>query len=1631
MSEPLSIGDLVDVPPIRTVIRLAEGTEQPEQIASSFVFTPEVFAHFSVLAEALASGKGQGYFLQGDFGSGKSHFLAALRAWASGSQGAGELARRHAGLGRLSATGARFLPAAISLVDHRASTDLESIVLEATARELGMDPGAWRSENRLDTFTRMLAAARAAGRSGVVLLIDELSEFLRSKPSPQTLNEDARTLQLLGEMAGSGPLWIVAAVQESIERTGDLSQAIVRKIKDRFPVKMALSTLHIKALLSERLVRLRPGAEEALYRIYERFRGQFPGFGSSFEEFRAVYPVHPKTISLLEGLGGLFSQHRGIVDFVHSRIAGDAARGIPSHLTRPASELLAPDSIYDHFSQRLAEFSAFHIYPRHIVPHLDDVIERTLANPDDRLLCRRVVRMLVLYRIHPTATPPSVAELAELASCSLDAHSPELNARFLAEAILDPVAASSRFLARTADPGGDPRKATYRIVTEDDPAKLLAARISRMAAEPVADDSRLLRAPLARLPESDAWPGKALLTEGMRRSVTWLGSERKAFLCFLSPGEEDATRERVGRECASDVDFAVVFSVGRTAFAAEHTAVWEVPVPQRQESLREFLASLLVAAELRPGNPAEAPLISEAQEQVNRRQAGACQAAMDAFYQGEYTSAGLRVEASVRQLRRFDRLLECAAEGLLEKRYPRFREVAPRRFPASARMYQQLLEEFIAPGSLSLNEARARSLGPAIDGLAFPLGLVEIKRSSYHFAPNITEHALLTFFFSLLRPASATRMDQVLERLQRDVFGLPRDTALFLVASLAIGGLIGVRRNGRSIPLEQLGLQTVEKADELLPGELIGSADRSTLLTECAFLAPASAEEAFGLRQQRDAWKEVIKLRDLASSLIADIRQRVTGVVEFSAFSAFDFKAFEAKLTGLEMLAREIKPSLGAKEGLERFLAAWRGTGLTADDMELLKGLGRFLSRGAEQFVFVAHYIRHPAVERAATMEPQLAALRDEIRALIGAPASGVLPDGGERLSTLFAHFRERYTAVYEGLHAEFHRAREPAKLSRQASRAVGALRLLASIDSLDRPPDLGRFLDALQPRAPQRCARHVSEELLRAAVCGCGFQPGDSPAIERIDRPEEQIERGLVSFVDGLLSPRVREAVAARAFALQDANPSVAKRLGELASSLARQTMSPAALIDLLDASLCHEIEQALAGRVPIVHLSLDELARKMVGRRLPAERIEAIVREWLADAGQEAGTAAGPAGLIAVEGGDIGGGDARAPGSPVDPLAWWRLLHPGLLRADPVRAEPSAEPTSMAAELEARYPSAGLLEEFRQARTDGLLRFVSREPLHTQAVRAAWLIIAERVLGGERLSTPARPESLLADPSEAAHVISRLRAVLRYEALREQAFPERLEARLCIDAIMSDPWSTDELQRAAERGLAGMEATGNQWLASLPPAAALSLQDNPVVLIMDGVSADLWLANADSLNRAAPGARWEWLRLEGKVATPDSLALQLGLKGDPLEVLSANGIPYVQYGGREENLAAALAGSLSAASSPGRPTVARIALVDRAAHRGELRLAAMTEAFASLLEQRLPGVVALCRSEGRPLVLAADHGLSLVGGRLTHGGGKSAEYVGGKSAEYVGGVFERAICRIVWTPAPPHPKGAPQKRS
>lgn len=1604
----MTINDIIEVPPVQTVVRLEEGRNSPKEIAASFVLTAEVRAHITVIAEALADGRGQGYFLQGDFGSGKSHFLAALYAWLSGTADAGDLS---ASFG----ASKRVLPAAVSLVDYRAETPLETVLLEAIERaaaEAGkeLSPGP-KEEDRKETFERVFTELEAAGFSGLVLLIDELSEFMRSKPNAGALNEDARTLQFLGEFTQNHPLWIIAAVQESIESTGDIARAIIRKIKDRYPVKLTLSTLHIRDLISRRLVRKKPGADDTVLAVYEEYRKQFPGFDCSFDEFRRLYPVHPDTIGLLDGLGDLFSQHRGIVDFVCSRIGGDRRRNIPSILDRPARELLGPDSIFDHFASRLAEFSAYNIYPRHIVPHLDREIDKHIANGEDRHIAKRIVRMLVLYRIHPTADIPNAGKLAELAACGLDA--PDLNARFITEALLDPLASVSRFLHKRQPAGENPALRVYEISVEEDSGKVLEARIEGLQKEISDDDSRLVSEALLGLPESDSWPGPALAREGLIKEVEWNLSRRRGFVRFLHP-EERVPADLSSRMTAGRCDFALLLTLketeGESGAETEAAAIWRVSLPEgreKRETLKEFLAVRLLRNELSPSSPADAPLIPQAAEKEERLKAAASQAALEALYAGQFVRPDIRVDAAVRQLKRFDGLLEAAAKEVLPLRYPRFREIAPRNYTPAPRMYQLLLENFVIPGTLPLRQAR--HYAAAIDGLADPLGLVEMKGGSYVFSPDISGHPLLVFFFELLRPSGAVPFSDVLDKLEHGDFGLPKDTALFLVASLAAGGVVTLRRSGRAVPLEYLNLNKLEQVDEVALGELIGERDRATLIGECGFLSFAEDLVSFGLRQQRDAWKEVASFKRKAEQLIAAVRNGLSQRTEYASFQGFPFTELEEKLKALEETVGEIRVSYTAKEGLEKFLAAWRSSGLSAEDIRMLKGLERFLQREAEKFIFMHHYLRHEAVEKTAGEHRQIAEIRLRMFELMEDPLRRVLPDEGAELEHLFTAFRERYVPLYTELHRDYYEALRPPALSKNAARALEVLKRLAGIESLDRPPGLDRFLRDFLSSAPARCGRQVREELMRSPVCGCGFLPGQAPAETRRENPEQEIDRYLSDYIGILRAPAVLEALGSYGYALRDMKPKTAAALDEFAAALRSGSMHPSSLVTAVNADLAGELAEALNGTVTLRRLDLRPLVTRLAGRRLPAEKILELVSEWLGPGGKgELIALESPAGTDPPAGTQEARGETTSPGG-VEWWARWRTaLFPSLGEGGGVHKEAPA-PADLEAELERRFPGEKLTKALRRLRTRELVDFIRFEPFHTGAVEAAYRILAEGVLTGdaETAALPFSeklPDAGHANPEKSTRIGERLLLLGRLRSVIDRSFPERLELRPFLEQLLDDPWSGPELREKAAALLKETAALGEEWLPTLPPIQPVNLDERALVLVIDGVPPDVWLGCMDRIEAFPGGLSEEWARLDTKALTVPATAELLGLEGDPLEALEAAEVPYLIPRGREEDNLLRLLDLHADKYGPDKTVVARLGTLDREAHTGGYKISDMTARLRRFLETKLPGLLDYCRRDNRELILTTDHGMSVENGALRHG---------------AGGVYERAVFRASWKPS------------
>lgn len=1645
MNRNLTIGDMIEVPEVQTVIRLEEGRTRSEAISRSFVFTEDVTAHLTVLADSLLQEQGRGFFLQGDFGSGKSHFLAALTACLSTRPGAETLSRQHQGLDRLKASGKKLLAVDISLIQYRATTSLEQIVVEAiearlTAagiptrltpraafldhlkklinseslaaafagqldirpeeidafvrehprrsyvegvrfmKELGVEAPESLVEERVETFERTINAIGQAGFDGLVLIMDELSEFFRSKPDARGLNDDARALQLLGELANTVPLWIIAAVQESIESTGDISQATLRKIRDRFPIKLVLSAVHIKSLIAGRLVKRRPGVENELLEIYQYLRRHFIAITCSYEDFLATYPIHPTTIALLDGLGDLFSQHRGIVDFVHSRLAGEPSRRIVGILDRPSFELLGPDSIYDHFARRIAEFSTFHVYPKHIIPHLDEIIDQNLSDTDERILAQRIIRILVLYNIHPTAELPTARELTELVSCTLSEHDPDLNVEYITETILAPLVQKSRFLVRHPAPSDAARDAAYEVLSQEDPSKTLDARVAARASEIPPDDSRLLLEPLAELPDSASWPGPATLQTGVLRQVNWRQSKRLAWVTGLSPGDEAALQNRIDQATSSaEWDFMFVISLTPVGLEIPHTAVWQVPLPPGPEEtavLREYLATRQISAELRPSNPAEAPLIQPIQGALDNLRPGAHQAALKAFYAGNFREPAMSIEPVVRQMRQFDRLLETAADVLLEDRYPGYGEIAPRRVRPNRMIYQRLIDEFVSPGSLKLRAAHERGLSEAIEGLAVPLGLAQLRTGTYVYAPDLEHHPLLAEVFALLNAAGQTRLAEVMHILATGRFGLPENTALFLLTALAHGGLITPLKDNRPLPLEFLRLHRIQTADALILGEVIGKRDRETLIRTCGFLSGSGDWKSFGLRQQREAWQELIKFRDQAQKTCDDLEKQLVEIAHFSAFEAFDLEAQRAKLETLRLLADEIKVSYSARNGLERFLRAWRESGLTVDDIEWLKMMRRFLGRESEHFVFVNHYLHHSAVTRADSEDHDLALLRADVIRILAQPerlikhAPGTAP-----LNEVFDQFRAAYVDYYTRQHTDHYHAFEQKPLSRHAGRAYALLKRLSAVEALDRPVGLADLFRQIEPPRTDFCRRNLAEELMRSPVCSCGFIPGQALQPVRPPDPESVIEMFLNQYLDILKAADVREAIEARAFAMRDAAPDTARHLRRLKRFLAGAPTSATALLDLLDEDTAAEISRALAGRILIEKRSLKDLVSRLGGRRLAPNQVQETVTQWISKADENA--------VIAVEDAELTLEAGQAS------FSWWPLMHPELYRE---QAGPGIR--DIEAALEREHPAARMRDMLTALNDNLLIRFICDEPFHIQAIRTAWRVLAERTLSAARWPEAADIYSRHADPETAGAVREALETLRRICELAAAPHPDKLRIRIPLSEIWLNPWTSRELRSQVFETVQAAAQRGDEWLATLPAMVPIDLSLNPLVLLIDGVSPDIWLETTERLEAAASAGRLAWHRLEVTPKTAPAVAGLFGFSGDALDELHARNIDYHQVKGDEVHGLADLLPDFAA----DKPTIIRIARIDEAAHAARLRLAQMPAEIAGFLNSELPHLLRIAAAQKRQVIVTTDHGLSLTQTGLSHG---------------TGGVFESAVFR------------------
>ncbi len=1169
-----TIRECVEVRTHPTVVRLED--LDAGWIVESYHLTGDVRRHLDALRNALGRDRGLGIFLIGPYGSGKSHFLAyAARLLRAGS---------------LREPAPQVVP--LSLLHFPAKTPLEEIVAGVLDLPLGRG-------DRRETWD---ALAKRHPR-GLVLLVDELSELLRSKPDARAFNEDVRFLQFVGERTAQHRLWLLAALQEQIEHAGELEYALYRKIKDRYPLRLLLTPTHVRDLLSECILVKKEGYDAAVAALWRRLCEALPGLPLDGEAMRACYPIHPATLELLEEVRDRFSQTRGAVDFVVTRLAGSAERGVPPFLDRAWGEFVTPEAIVDHFRDLLELQPEFLPISQRVLPHYRRQLPELFESRPQRELAARLIKLLVLLHLVPSREGLDAKEAATWLLVRASRLEPRKNVDIV-ERILRELADRGRYVARQGE--------RYHLDLQGDGGAALELSIERKRAELAGHGELLFEIVAPLLERAGAVPFSLPRESWESRVVRWHFHERPLAVYL---GRETPPPAPEGKTA-----IVVRLPWGEHAPVPGATTI----VPQRLEAGPD-LVELAALASLRD-QPFSREVLGRLTARLDDRLRLLASRLETAYAGASCTGPGGESETPPRIDPRggLASWLEGHALWILRRRYPSFERFAPLEGPLPRQAYLQLMRFALAH---DLTDEHAPELVQVVrEGYLVPMGLLERRDARGYAVPKaLDRHELVKLLRPLLDTQPVPRV--AYERLADPVYGLVPDQIHLLLVFLLIQGELDIVKGRRSYRELHETLSNPLQYDRLEPGRALSREEIRDLQQLCEGLRVRVPEQWTVLAQRRAARR----LAEIARERRAELGGFLTRL--------------EA-LDGAEKLAAEVRALLGCWGALDKgsdeldgfriFLEAIGSPSRFLGRVETIAGMPGRVDRLIGEAQRFKHLFGHPALAR--ERSPEVAAHIERL----GAPPGPDQPDDLEgwlaRADGAYADYKRGYARAHAAWWKEW--ADAPALRYRPPG--------VARSRHLELERELAE-LGELQARAvAQRCRGLVDLDF--QPLCPCGFDGDGAPfreAVARLEALRERIEAKARAFFQ---QEGVREKIAE----LVDAGVERGAALGRYLDGLA--PWPEIRDLDALDrqlagAAVVHELDLA-----PILELlcreawtregllaAVAEHLRSCPGERLRFARPDPGAREglalWCAERALRAGVPL-PDGLSAAEHAAIGRG-------------------------------------------------------------------------------------------------------------------------------------------------------------------------------------------------------------------------------------------------------------------------------------------------------------------------------------------------------------------------------------------------------
>lgn len=1190
-----------DVRACRDAFRAGNAISADEFVAGYLGHDERSRTALETALRALSARHGAAFFVNGAFGSGKSHLLGVL-ALLCEHAGVAAFGEAHPHLAALPKQFARRFVVAFSLDDYGADAwSLESAfwreVSTQWAREFNTElPFAFENVPRSEAFASWGEALREAGFDGACVFIDELSLFLSGRDN-EGVQRDAAFLQFLGERARRSPLWVFGATQKSIEHVGALPEYSLEQIRDRFST-LSLGLAHLPSLVERRLLtRLEPERIASLCRdtFAELARAQ-PELEFGPDEWERWYPFHPGALLLLESVAARFlSRTRSAALFC----VGEVERLLATNA--PATARIGTNALWDYARPELDRHAELKALDgaweawRELLPEL-------APNEVARPLLETLMRGLLLCRVAGRA--PTVAGLCH--ATGFDAGLPGDANYLYARGLLETLRVRGPFVA--VERGAQPHLDRYAVdlgtragemarrmignLRNDLPGsdarvRDFAKRCGAMAGLPIGDGSlEVLWRNMGRRVGVVVWDGHASLGTLSNRAAALLepGVPEDALLLLCPPfGDRESARRAYDEACSH-----------AEPRARGAVMLWlpRAPASDEVELAREGAASHLLEADpALNDNKRGRAVLSHLREAAPARDAALSRVCARLLREGELsTGAGLFADAGeLLSGDAFAEWLERIIAFALPSAFPRWEEIAPRARVLSPSVCDALSLELLRrpPDAPFFAPSHER----AVRAVCEPLGLALAEAGRWRIASGRDE--LKTTLRAQL--GESDTLARLQAHLAKSEWGLPRELSDLLICGMLRGGeLSALDARGEIVSATAIGMPLSRGVRTLQPGAQLTQSAWPLVRTVFDALQ-LSIADAPSFAAQETARATLLRWRDeaqaeseLAWARLTQLRRALNDEGDWSQMtSARDncerwLNSLSAPGTAAQTLQNAAETFPDARESV----FAWRATGerLEASHAVLLHGAN--LLRAAD--------LRVP---------PSLLEARD---ALLPRLASGESVLHDDALLHELEAWRENYAREYLAWHSTQHDGARFLSYARLAS--SDALRALAQLETVQgRTWGLGAVLrEVLRDESAKRCGRDGSLRL-DAPVCdACQLRFGERLRLRDPRELEAEFANAFATLRRVLSAPDVGNALSR-----DDAGFAWLEWRDSPSNATANPLQDGRELLSLLDETGHGALERALLPRVQHKRslADLNHVLRECQTRR----ECETAFRAWL----------------------------------------------------------------------------------------------------------------------------------------------------------------------------------------------------------------------------------------------------------------------------------------------------------------------------------------------------------------------------------------------------------------------------------